>query len=163
MPILVVQRVDEYLLERFKKTVNDLLCNLDRIFYCLQVRRINTNSSPPKRAMVSPFLRAACNRSDVALRIRSPLWWPRVSFTSLKLSRSSIATPTFFWFLRAWAKAISKRSERVSGGKTSQKIMISHVLNRYFRFPISDHAGIKWARLSILQERQLRNGWLTYS
>ena len=50
------------------------------------------NSSPPRRASVSASRRQPASRSATWRSRRSPLWWPRVSLTSLKRSRSSSRT-----------------------------------------------------------------------
>ena len=46
------------------------------------------NSSPPRRASVSPSRRHDSRRRDTAISISSPTRWPRLSFTTLKRSRS---------------------------------------------------------------------------
>ena len=46
------------------------------------------NSSPPRRATVSSGRTASRSRCATICRSRSPVWWPRVSLTSLNRSRS---------------------------------------------------------------------------
>ena len=69
-----------------------------------------TNSSPPKRATVSPGRRATARRSAMATSSRSPRPWPRLSFTTLKWSRSRNSTATRRLWRRARASAPSSRS-----------------------------------------------------
>ena len=47
------------------------------------------NSSPPRRASVSSRAAAAVRRAADRTSARSPTWWPSVSLTSLKRSRSN--------------------------------------------------------------------------
>ncbi len=47
------------------------------------------NSSPPRRATVSPSRRHSTSRSATSLSSTSPCWWPSVSLTCLNSSRSS--------------------------------------------------------------------------
>ena len=50
------------------------------------------NSSPPRRATVSAVRSVVLSRSATSWRSTSPWWWPSVSLTSLKWSRSMIIT-----------------------------------------------------------------------
>ena len=52
------------------------------------------NSSPPKRATMSPGRRWARSRGATARSSSSPAWWPRLSLISLKWSRSRKRIPT---------------------------------------------------------------------
>ena len=52
------------------------------------------NSSPPKRATMSPGRRCARRRGATARSSASPAWWPRLSLISLKWSRSRKRIPT---------------------------------------------------------------------
>ena len=52
------------------------------------------NSSPPKRATMSPGRRWARSRGATARSSSSPAWWPMLSLISLKLSRSRKRIPT---------------------------------------------------------------------
>ena len=52
------------------------------------------NSSPPKRATMSPGRRWARRRGATARSSSSPAWWPRLSLISLKWSRSRKRIPT---------------------------------------------------------------------
>ena len=52
------------------------------------------NSSPPKRATMSPGRRCARSRGATARSRSSPAWWPRLSLISLKWSRSRKRIPT---------------------------------------------------------------------
>ena len=51
------------------------------------------NSSPPKRATMSPGRRWARRRGATARSRASPAWWPRLSLISLKWSRSRKRIP----------------------------------------------------------------------
>ena len=51
------------------------------------------NSSPPRRATVSPGRTQRHRRRANSCSRRSPTWWPSVSLTSLKRSRSSSRRP----------------------------------------------------------------------
>ena len=51
------------------------------------------NSSPPKRATMSPGRRWARRRGATARSSSSPAWWPRLSLISLKWSRSRKRIP----------------------------------------------------------------------
>ncbi len=52
------------------------------------------NSSPPKRATMSPGRRWARRRGATACSSSSPAWWPMLSLITLKWSRSRKRTPT---------------------------------------------------------------------
>ena len=52
------------------------------------------NSSPPSRASVSPGRSASPSRGPIWLRTSSPAWWPSVSLSSLKPSRSISSSAT---------------------------------------------------------------------
>ena len=52
------------------------------------------NSSPPSRASVSPGRSASCRRGPIWRRTSSPAWWPSVSLSSLKPSRSISSSAT---------------------------------------------------------------------
>src|SRR5436190_1958459 len=54
----------------------------------------SANSSPPRRATVSSARAQMRRRSAAAIRSWSPAAWPRLSFTSLKPSRSRKSTAT---------------------------------------------------------------------
>src|SRR5438105_2286001 len=54
----------------------------------------SANSSPPRRATVSVGRTTAERRRASSFSIRSPQWWPSVSLTSLKRSRSMSRTAT---------------------------------------------------------------------
>ena len=56
--------------------------------------RMMANSSPPRRATRSPWRTQASMRCATCLSSSSPRAWPRVSLTSLKLSRSSSSSAT---------------------------------------------------------------------
>ncbi|MEZ5133686.1 MAG: hypothetical protein R2699_01140 [Acidimicrobiales bacterium] len=68
-----------------------------------------TNSSPPKRAMVSPGRSACRRRSVISTSSRSPTSWPRLSLTILKWSRSQNSTAVRLRCRRARARACSSR------------------------------------------------------
>ena len=77
------------LAERGDDPVGDLARFLD----ARPVSSIRTaNSSPPKRAAVSPPRRQSVRRLATATRRLSPAAWPRLSLTSLKSSRSRKST-----------------------------------------------------------------------
>jgi len=54
----------------------------------------SANSSPPKRATVSPGRIIVVRRAATAINNSSPTAWPRLSLTSLKSSRFMNSTPT---------------------------------------------------------------------
>ena len=54
----------------------------------------SANSSPPNRATVSPGRADALSRSPTTTSSWSPTGWPRLSFTTLKSSRSRNSTAT---------------------------------------------------------------------
>ncbi len=56
--------------------------------------RISTNSSPPRRATVSPSRTVDCSRSAIFRSTSSPKLWPRLSLMTLKWSRSMKTTAT---------------------------------------------------------------------
>ena len=60
----------------------------------LQPTSRTTNSSPPSRATVPCGPTHCCSRPAISTSISSPAWWPRMSLTSLKSSRSSSSTCT---------------------------------------------------------------------
>ena len=69
-----------------------------------------TNSSPPRRAIVSASLRVAESRVATACSSRSPVSWPRVSLTCLKPSRSMNKAALSVPVRRARASICSTRS-----------------------------------------------------
>ncbi|MCY1173743.1 hypothetical protein D9M73_139180 [compost metagenome] len=56
------------------------------------VSNISPNSSPPSRATMPPAGTLACSTEQILRISSSPARWPSVSLTSLKRSRSTIAT-----------------------------------------------------------------------
>ena len=62
--------------------------------------RTTTNSSPPQRATVSPWRASEVRRRLTARSITSPAAWPKESLISLKRSRSSSTTASW------WRKAV---------------------------------------------------------
>ncbi len=69
------------------------------------------NSSPPSRATVSPARRQLSSRRAICTSSSSPARWPRLSFTSLKRSRSRKSTAKCAASRPlARAKATSRRS-----------------------------------------------------
>src|SRR5574337_1460235 len=68
------------------------------------------NSSPPRRASVSPRRRVSFRRLATPRRRRSPSEWPKVSLTSLKRSISTNITARLPFLRWAWAMASSRRS-----------------------------------------------------
>jgi hypothetical protein len=50
------------------------------------------NSSPPKRATMSPGRRLSRSRAAISASTASPAAWPKVSFTALKRSTSATIT-----------------------------------------------------------------------
>ena len=90
--------------------------------WALKPSRMTTNSSPPRRATVSPSRTAATRRWPISLSSKSPCSWPRLSLTSLKLSRSMNISAPCSRVRRPLCSACSSRSSsrrrlgrRVSG------------------------------------------------
>ena len=69
-----------------------------------------TNSSPPKRARVSPSGRIDKIRSATCCNKLSPASCPKLSLTSLKRSKSINITANRSWFRLALLRAIESRS-----------------------------------------------------
>ena len=69
-----------------------------------------TNSSPPNRPTVSPSRRMLVSRLATRRRSWSPAAWPRVSLTSLKLSRSRKRADTGAFSRRSRSIICSSRS-----------------------------------------------------
>ena len=67
------------------------------------------NSSPPRRATRSVARTAPCRRCPICCSRMSPTWWPSVSLTSLKRSRSSSSSATGRPSRRSSATACSSR------------------------------------------------------
>ncbi len=67
------------------------------------------NSSPPSRAAVSPLRTASCSRRAAWTRSSSPAWWPMVSLTALKPSRSMKSTAVPWSEVRRPASACPTR------------------------------------------------------
>ena len=72
--------------------------------------RTTTNSSPPNRDSVSPGRTARRSRSATTRSSSSPTWWPRLSLTTLKRSRSPKSTATRPRVRSAWSSAWSRWS-----------------------------------------------------
>ena len=68
------------------------------------------NSSPPRRATVSAVRSVVLRRSATSWSSTSPWWWPSVSLTSLKWSRSMIITAAPPWRRSAARTACWTRS-----------------------------------------------------
>ncbi len=102
-----------------------------------------TNSSPPKRATVSPGRSASRSRCASATSSRSPALWPRLSFTTLKWSRSQNSTATVRLLRRLRASASSSRSRNsVRFGQPGQRIVGGLVLEALLeRLSLADVAG----------------------
>ncbi len=81
--------------------------------------RSTTNSSAPKRAMVSVRRRASARRLASSRRARSPTWWPKRSFTALKPSRSMKRMARAEWLRRQVARAWLIRSSSRAPGRGS--------------------------------------------
>ena len=89
----------------------------------------STNSSPPKRAGISWRRTAPRRRSVTASRRRSPAWWPRLSLTTLKRSRSmnSTATPRPLRSMRSSAlcrRFIRSRRLGRPGERVAQELLL---------------------------------------
>ena len=72
--------------------------------------RISANSSPPSRATVSVSRSSAVMRRATSPMRRSPAWCPKVSFISLKRSRSITRRASGVASRRAVRRACSRRS-----------------------------------------------------
>ena len=86
------------------------------------------NSSPPKRATMSPGRRWARSRGATARSSASPAWWPMLSLISLKWSRSRKRIPT------GEPDAVARRSASLSA---------STKLSRLGR-PVSESCRTRW-------------------
>ena len=81
--------------ERLVQHLDDAFGDLDRVSVTSsRSSRTITNSSPPKRATVSAARTSACSRRPRPSSSSSPAAWPRLSFTTLKRSRSRKSTAT---------------------------------------------------------------------
>ena len=79
--VRLVERSENFLADGFR------LCR--RFKGCsLRSSSITTNSSPPRRATVSPSRTQDSRRCATCCSSKSPMSWPRVSLRVLKLSRS---------------------------------------------------------------------------
>ncbi len=67
---------------------------IDRAWFGVAPGSRTPNSSPPSRATVHSGATAAVRRRATWVSSSSPAWWPRVSLTSLKRSRSMNSTAT---------------------------------------------------------------------
>ena len=70
----------------------------------------SVNSSPPRRARVSPSRTASCTRLPMARSRSSPTECPSESLMCLKRSRSRNSTASFFASRWAWTRARVRRS-----------------------------------------------------
>ena len=79
-----------------------------------EVLREHDELVAPKRATASPERSLALSRAAISMSSRSPAWWPRLSFSILKLSRSmkSIAPCEPLRALSASASSILSSSRR---------------------------------------------------
>jgi hypothetical protein len=83
------------------------------------------NSSPPWRATVSDSRTQPTMRRAASTSRRSPASWPRVSFTSLKRSRSMYITATLSW--ERWAFFISSAEpvvEQAAVGQAGEGVVV---------------------------------------
>ena len=88
-----------------------------------------TNSSPPRRPTVSSWRMALVNRAATAANSWSPAAWPKVSLTSLKLSRSKKRTATGVCSRRDRASIWSIRSRiRARLGKLGERVVEGQVV-----------------------------------
>src|SRR5665647_1780171 len=94
--------------------------------------RISTNSSPPKRATVSPFRSAALSRSAVALRRRSPNIMAQGVIHALKMIEVEHRDSYFFLIPLGLGQGNTQAiGEELPVGKTRQGIMVNHLLDLF--------------------------------
>ena len=89
--------------------------------------RISTNSSPPRRATVSPSRTAACSRSPTWRSTSSPKLWPRLSLMTLKWSRSMNTTAIERVALREH-RLLQAVVEEVAVGQPGERVVVGLAL-----------------------------------
>ena len=89
------------------------------------------NSSPPKRATMSDGRIAPLSRSATATSSRSPAECPRLSFTTLKRSRSRKSTATRSWLTAAARElALEPLDEQRAVGQAGERVVDGLVRER---------------------------------
>src|SRR5665647_2925202 len=99
------------------------------------------NSSPPRRASMSPARRCSLKRAPTWTSSWSPAWWPRLSLTSLNLSRSSIS--------RAWRRRCG----------SARRACPSAYRARRFGSPVSSSVAAVWRRRSAIRASRRNASW----
>ena len=95
-------------------------------------RTRSANSSPPKRATVSPARSSPCRRGPIARSSSSPAWWPSESLSTLRLSRSTKSSATRPPSRVARASALmqpveQQRAVRQAGQRVVERV-VAHLL-----------------------------------
>ena len=121
------------------------------------------NSSPPKRATMSPGRRWARRRGATARSSSSPAWWPMLSLISLKWSRSRKRMPTGEpeTMLRAQrvaqrvdeAEPVGQAGQRVVQDAVAQRLVGGVALDR-----VGEHVGRGLHEVDVLRGEAARLG-----
>ena len=100
------------------------------------------NSSPPKRATMSPGRRWARSRGATARSSSSPAWWPRLSLISLKWSRSRKRIPTGEPETVAALQRVAERVDEAEPvGEAGQRVVQDPVAQRLVGGVALDRVG----------------------
>ncbi len=91
-----------------------------------------TNSSPPSRATVSPLATQERSRSATSCSSMSPFWWPSVSLSTLKLSRSMNISAPFARSGRIGQRGVQPVHQQLAVGQLGQRVVEGQVLDLLF-------------------------------
>ena len=90
--------------------------------------RISTNSSPPRRATVSPSRSTERSRSAMLRSSSSPALWPRLSLTNLKWSRSMNTTAIGAHVALREHRLAQAVVQQVAVGQPGERVVVGLVL-----------------------------------
>ena len=94
-----------------------------------------TNSSPPRRAMVSSLRKRLSNRADISCSRVSPALCPKLSLTCLNLSKSIKNNPRVWVPLCAWSMAwFTRSSNSVLLGNPVNESKLASFINACWAF-----------------------------
>ncbi len=111
IPMLVVTTVDSAPSSTGRARARRMRSAAVRASMCRSMSPMTTtNSSPPRRATVSPGRTVRSSRRATSRSRSSPAPWPSESLTTLKRSRSRNSTPTERWWRDARCRASWRRS-----------------------------------------------------
>ena len=118
--------------------------------------RTTANSSPPSRASVSSSRSSACSRGPIWRSTSSPAWWPSVSLSSLKPSRSTSSSASSSPRTRARLDRRVQRVDEVAAVAEAGEVVGHRLLVRLPQALDDGAAGARHARRARWRSRARR-------